>query len=65
MGLRRRRSPVNSGCRAATGPDFDALIATVFGYLLPIDYLAVCGETFSDPDRVRSALDHLRAGNVE
>ena len=50
----------DAGCRSATGADFDAMIATVFDYGFPIDYLAVCGESFNDDARMTVAYFGLR-----
>jgi hypothetical protein len=55
----------NNGCQDATGTDFDALAAQIFGYGFPVDYLSVCGSTLDDAGRARAALDRLRKDAVD
>lgn len=48
------------GCQSATGPAFDEMTATVFGYGFPVDYLMICEQSFDDPERAQAALGRLR-----
>jgi len=50
----------NNGCRAAAGPEFDAMMNQVFGYGFPIDYLTLCEASLHDAERMQALLTRLR-----
>ena len=50
----------NDGCQQSTGPEFEQLIAQIFRYGFPIDYLSVCAISLDDAARLQTAIDRLR-----
>ncbi|HZP58300.1 MAG TPA: beta-galactosidase [Dehalococcoidia bacterium] len=50
----------NNGCSTATGDAFRAVIDQAFSKGFPIDYLVVCGASFSDTGNLQYAFDRLR-----
>lgn len=50
----------NDGCQGARGDEFAALVGDLFASGVPVDYLAVCGDTLRDGRAVAAALAGLR-----